>query len=68
MGSTFNTDYTVSCMHLHALGHLDSLYTGIVRYIWHLASIDFSFVKSIRVQTIDTTINNGFEKHKKKFP
>ena len=32
MGYTFNTDYTVSCMYLHALGDLDSLHTGIIRY------------------------------------
>jgi len=32
MGYAFNTDYTVSSMYLHALGHLDSLHTAIVRY------------------------------------
>jgi hypothetical protein len=32
MGYDFNTDYTVSSMYLHALGHLDSLHTAIVRY------------------------------------
>ena len=64
MSYAFNTDYTVSSMYLHALGHLDSLHAAIVRYGILLDRIDLSFVKYIRVQTIDTTINHGFEKHK----